>query len=50
MFKCPKCGKNLVEKVEKDGVGATDGSLPKPVAKYECLGCGYRPKRKELDG
>lgn len=50
MFKCPKCGKNLVAEVKKNGVGARGeySKLPEPVTKYEYQGCGYQPKKKEV--
>lgn len=50
MLKCPECGENLVAKVERNGVGSRGeySDLPKPVTKYECQGCGHRPKRKDL--
>jgi len=51
MIKCPKCGENLVAKVERNGIGSRGeySDLPKPVTKYECQGCGYQPKKKELN-
>lgn len=42
METCPECGKDLLQTVKKDGVGASAGDLPEGKIIRECAGCGYR--------